>query len=349
MSFYLNFRITDIDRSTSKAAKVTFVETDQREISFYPGQFITFLFDIEGETVRRSYSICTAPSELPNIGIAIKEMDDGVVSKYLVQNLKEGDVVKAFPPMGNFTIYPGKLNERKMIMFAGGSGITPLFSMIKSVLEKEKNSNIDLYYANRFEEQIIFKEELEQLEKNYSNLNVVHTLTRPSEDWEGETGRIDKEKVKQFLESYSDDYLKEADFYLCGPEGMMEEVKTALADLQINEDKIHQESFTTAVIDEDEEIEEKPRDVTVIFEGKKHVITVQPEDSILETALEEGIELPHSCQMGQCSTCMAKLISGQLKLVEQTALDEEDFEQGYCLTCVGYPASDDVVVLYDDE
>lgn len=350
MSFYLNFRIKCIQQLTSNTIKIVFNEIDGKEISFLPGQFLTFFFDVEGKKVKRTYSICTSPSELPDIGIAIKAMEDGYASKYLVNNLRKGTTVQAFPPMGNFVIEPNPKQQRNIIMFAGGSGITPIFSMIKSVLETEIESYITLYYVNRYEEGIIFKNELEELHQKYQDkLKVIPSITKPTQNWDGETGRLDRKKSQELLKHFNEKTLKQSDYFLCGPAGMMEEVKSALNNFGVEETRIYQENFTTAVIDEDEEIEEKPRQVTVIFEGEKHVLTVQPEDSILETALDEGIDLPHSCQIGQCSTCMAKLISGQLKLVEQTALDDDDLGQGYCLTCVGYPASDDVAVLYDDD
>ncbi|MBN1301799.1 MAG: ferredoxin--NADP reductase [Melioribacteraceae bacterium] len=343
-------RITDINKNYKDTLCLTLRADDNKITDFLPGQFLTLLIDVEGEEVRRGFSIASSPDELPDIMLAIKKVDDGVISNYLYDKVEVGDRLKALSPLGNFTVRTNPDNTRHLVMFGAGSGITPLFSQLKSVLFNEPGSKITLFYGNRNEDSIIYKSELDELKSKFAeSFEIYYYLSKPDNEWEGPTGRISKEMAVNYLNTHPDAVGAKVDYYLCGPEEMMKEIIEVIKDKGLSSSKIHREIYHTSVIEDDEEIEEIPREVTVIFKGNEHKIIVNPDESILQKALATGLELPNSCQFGSCSSCKAKLISGQMKLIDQTALSEEELEQGYCLTCVGHPATDNVVILYDND
>lgn len=344
----LQLEITGINKEYKDTLCLTLREKDDRIKEFLPGQFLTLIFNINGEEVRRGFSISSSPNELPNIELAIKKIDEGVTSKYLYEELELGDVIESLPPLGNFTVQTQPNEKRYFVMIGAGSGITPLYSMIKTILSDEPDSKIKLLYGNRYEDAIIYKKELDVLAEHFrGKIKVDYYLSQPNKNWSGLTGRIEKEHILELLEN--ENIKSNANFYLCGPEGMMKTAIDTLKENGVVRKRIHREIYHTSVIDQGEEIEEKVRDVTIILNGDKHIVTVPPDVSIMQAAFEAGLEIPNSCQYGNCGTCKAKHLSGKLKLVDQTALTEEEIEHGYCLTCVGYPASDNVVILYENQ
>lgn len=342
------YKIIKIVVETSEAKTYILNEISGKKINFLPGQFLTFSISIDGEELRRTYSISSAPFELPNISITIKKSLSGNVSNYLVDNLKEGDILKAFPPLGKFTVEPSSETCRQLILFGAGSGITPLMSIIRSILYLEKQSTITLIYVNRNLDSIIYRKELDELEQLYNGrLKVIHILSQPGEEWKGLKGRINSSMAVDLLNQLN--VTKETHFYICGPTGMTNEILNTLEKLNIEAERIHTEYFSVIILQnaQDDDIEIKARKVTIIIDGKEHIVNVEPNDTILSSALEQGLDIPNSCNIGQCSTCKAKLISGKINLVEQTALSDSEIAQGYCLTCVGFPLSDDIVIDYD--
>jgi ring-1,2-phenylacetyl-CoA epoxidase subunit PaaE len=349
-SNYLNLNVEAIKQETEDTVSLLLKEKDDRDMSFFPGQFLTFIFNSNGEEVRRGYSIASSPDELPFLRVAIKKVKGGYATHHLLDSIHKNQRIKSLPPMGAFTIKPAPNIEREIVMFGAGSGLTPLISMIYSVLQNEPKSKIDLIYGNRNEDSIIFKDELEGLVKKYPDrFNLIYSLSLPSDNWNGLKGRITKEKTLDIISDLKIDSPEKIDYYLCGPEGMRNNVIEALTELNVGHDKIHKENFTIKIIEDDEEIEEIPREVTLIIHGERKRFVVDPGESIMEKGLTLGIDIPNSCQYGNCTTCKAKLLSGKLKLVDQTGLTEEEIQQGYCLTCIGYPASDNIVILYEDE
>lgn len=349
MNNTLTLIVDQIINETHDAISILLHEKDNRDLSFQPGQFLTFIFDADGIETRRGYSIWTTPDELPQVGVAIKKFKDGVTTKYLLNNLKVGDSITSLPPLGNFTVAPEIKNERTFVMFGAGSGITPLMSHLQTILKYEPKSKVILFYGNHDEDSIIFYDKLNSLQKEFSDrFFIEHSLSKPKNDWKGLRGRIDRNKTIELLEKYKTQFIGQVEYYLCGPEEMMQTVMNVLKVKNVDRKNIHREIYTTKVLDETDEIEEKEREVTIILNGERHKVLVMPGETILEKALAQGLEIPNSCQFGNCSTCKAKLLSGKLKLVEQTALTEEDIKQGFCLTCVGYPASDNVVIFYED-
>ncbi|MFA3782547.1 2Fe-2S iron-sulfur cluster-binding protein [Melioribacteraceae bacterium 4301-Me] len=348
MEKLLHLEVKNIIRETHDTVSFILTEKNGLKVDFLAGQFLTLLFNIDGEEIRRGYSISSSPYDLPTIRITIKKVKNGFASHKLLDEIKKGDILYSLPPLGNF-VYSTNGNGKKIFLFGAGSGITPLYSILKTALLEKEKPQVYLYYSNKTEKDIIFKEELEELQLRFPNNFILkHTLTQPSDDWKGDTGRITKEKAIEYLSKFNFDILEKAEYYLCGPEGMMKNVLDALVELKITKKKIHRENFTISILNEADQTEEVERDITIIFKDKAHKIKIKPDETILQKALSLGLELPNSCQIGECGTCRAKLLSGKLKLIEQTALSEDEIKLGYCLTCVGHPASDDVVILYED-
>lgn len=349
MDTHIKLRVENLFRETHDSITLELVEKDGKEINFKPGQFLTFIYNIDGEEIRRGYSISSSPENLPKIRVTIKKIEDGYVSDHIFDTLKVGEIINAVPPLGNFTVQPPTGSKRNLVFFGAGSGITPLTSMIEYTLHNDPKAKVFLYYGNRNLKSIIYKDLFDTLKKEYpNNFYVEHILSKPDENWKGVKGRITKEVTAEILKR---DFKKEkeiSDFYLCGPSDMMKNIIEALKEFGVEKNRIHREIYTTTVVDQDQEYEDIPRVVTIIFQDKEQKLTVNPGKSILHTALDAGLDLPNSCQYGNCSTCRAKLLSGQLKLIDQTALSDEEIEKGYCLTCVGYPVTDNVVILYED-
>lgn len=349
MGSFLNLEIKDIIKETSDTISLILQNKNGNEISFRPGQFLTFLFNNDGKEVRRVFSISSTPDDLPLLRVTIKIIHKDSPSSHWINKIKIGQTIKSLPPLGNFNVVPSAESEREFILFGAGSGITPLIPMIKSILKHEIKSKIVLYYGNRNEDSIIFKNEIDDLTKIYPlRFRVIHLLSNPSPEWKGLKGRITHPLVIELLSSILFVDTQNADYYLCGPEGMMQNVIQALDELKIDHKKIHRENFVVKILDDNDEIEQIEREVTIFIKGYKHTVMVQPGESILQKALQLGLDLPNSCQHGECGTCRARLLSGKLRLVSQTALSEEEINDGYCLTCVGYPANENVVILYED-
>lgn len=349
MGSYINLRIAEKHQETLDTVSIILEETEGKIESFIPGQFLTFLFKENGKEIRRGYSISSTPAELPFLRVTIKKVHQNSQSSNCVAKLKVGQVIKSLPPLGNFTVKQNNNPGNKIIMFGAGSGITPLFSMLKHLMLNDGNAIVHLMYGNRNENSIIFKKELEELTKSFNEkFSVTNILSKPDINWNGLRGRITKTSAIEFLKSLGINDANDYEYYICGPSGMMNEVFKALEELNVNPKNIHRENFSTKILTSGESIDEVVREVTIFINGRKNVVLINPGETILQKALEAGLEVPNSCQIGECGTCRARLLSGQVKLVNQTSLSEHDIADGYILTCVGYPASDNVVVLYED-
>lgn len=369
---YHNLTVKEVIRETPDAITIVF-EAPSREMNYEPGQFLTLIIPIEGEEVRRSYSLCSSPLTEANPAVTIKRVASGKVSNYLNDTLKPGNSVRVMKPMGNFTTTLDAANQRHVAMFGGGSGITPLMSLIKALLHVEPKSKVSLIYANRHEESIIFKQQLYELQVQYPDrFHVKHVLETVSDNLSCQGGMITAELLPQLLETLS---FQEpvSDYFICGPQGMMEQVTKGLHTLNIPPHQIHKESFVaetdkkkkTAAPENNEteaswdtaslpgafktnqEQTSETHEVTVIYDGETYKFAVDPKSSILQTAIALDIDLPYSCQSGMCTSCMGKCTSGKVKLDDDDSLTEDDLKQGYVLTCVGHPLTSDVVIEID--
>mgnify|MGYP000901460822 CR=1 FL=1 len=346
MQNYIRFQVLNFIQETTNTTTIVLKSLSDKPKTFLPGQFLTLFVDSNGDEVRFTYSITSLPQELPIIRITIKNNTNRQSS--LLNFIKPGDTIKSIIPLGTFTIT--NVEEQKNYFFFGaGSGITPLFPMIKDTLLNNCESNVFLFYGNKDESDIIFHKELEQLEAEFQNrFRVNYFLSQSLKNNSYKKGRISKEVVIEQLAVYNKSLTENADYFVCGPEGMMRSVIEGLKDIKIDSKRIHFEEFSLNVIDYDGEIELKDRDVIILLLGERYKIKVEAGKTILQKAIEENISIPNSCNYGSCGTCIAKLISGDVMLGSQSAINDNQKENGICLTCVGYPVSDNVVVLYEN-
>jgi len=325
----------------------------QQEFAFEQGQNITVKTTIAGEEIRRSYSICTAPFE-KKLSVAVKKVDDGKFSCYANSDLKAGDELDVLPPTGKFNTKLKTENKKQYLAFAAGSGITPVISIIKTTLHTEPQSSFTLVFGNRGRSTIIFFEELEALKNKYIDLfNFINILSREKTDAPINSGRIDPAKLVELDKLLG--YSGMDEFFICGPEEMIFTIKDFLLQHQVDEKKIHFELFTTpetkkvkTKIEKKQEADKQKSKVTAKLDGVIFDFDVEYDgDSIIDAALFQGIELPYSCKGGVCGTCKAKLLEGEVEMDAHYALEPEEIEQGYILTCQSHPKTEKVVIDYD--
>ncbi len=347
-SHYYDLRVKEVKKETKDAISILFEMPDPK-IAYESGQFLTLIQEIEGKEIRRSYSFSSAPGIDEDIAVTIKRVDGGLMSNYLPDNVKVGDVMKVMEPMGVFTITYQPEKKRHVVMFAGGSGITPMMSLIKSLLTKEPESVISLIYANRNIDSIIFKDELDKWQTRFEGrLQVIHILDEAPMNWQGHSGLLNRDMLVKLFERMPDWGIEKTDYLMCGPEGMMNNVQSLLAEQNIPKEKITKESFVAGILNKPSkstaEDAKVSRMVKIIYSGETYEVEVKPGKTILETALDKNIDLPFSCQAGLCTACRGKCLSGKVKLDEEEGLSSEELQDGYVLTCVGHPLTDDVVI-----
>ena len=349
---YYNLKVKDIIHETKDAIALVFEQPPEGKINYKAGQFLTLLATIQGKEVRRAYSFCSSPFVDKDLAVSVKRVEGGLMSNWIPDNLKPGQFLKVMEPMGQFVTEFRKENKRHLIMFAGGSGITPMMSIIKSILDQEPESICSLIYCNRNVDSVIFKGELDRLQTvDEGRLHVIHVLDNAPMNWQGYSGLLNHEMLKKLFERIPDWGIEKSTYLMCGPEGMMKNVETLLALQNISEDKIFKESFVAGVLDKEKKAEataaegvNTAHEVTIRYDGQEYKVMVQPNRFILETALDQGIDLPYSCQSGLCTACRGKALSGKVKLDEEEGLSQSERDEGYVLTCVGHPLTDDVVI-----
>jgi ring-1,2-phenylacetyl-CoA epoxidase subunit PaaE len=285
-----------------------------------------------------------------SLAITVKRVGKGLISNYLCDRLKVGDAVEVMEPMGHFIAEASAEKARNIVLFGGGSGITPLMSIIKTILPVEQKSRLFLVYGSRSEEDIIFKKQLDSLEQEYKGrFKVIHVLTKPSYTWHGYKTRINQASTVIFLKQDIAVPIADSEYFLCGPEGMMEQVTNSLKLFNVPAENIHKEHFfetnhKTVVVGVEEDPSLKEQTVTIKYEGKDYSLLVKPHETILEAALNQDIDLPYSCQAGMCTACMGKCVAGTVQMDEEDGLTDNEIKQGYVLTCVSHPMSAGVVI-----
>jgi len=349
---YYDLKVKDVIHETRDAVSIVF-EQPPSKVEYKSGQFLTLIVPMGGKEVRRAYSLCSSPFVDQDLAVMVKRVEKGAMSNWLPDNLKPGSRLKVMEPMGQFTTEYIKTNKRHLVMFAGGSGITPMMSIIKSILTQEPESIVSLIYCNRDIDSIIFKDELARWETKFEGrLHVIHVLDNAPMNWQGYSGLLNHEMLTKLFERIPDWGINNTTYLMCGPEGMMKNVESLLAMRHIPEQKIFKESFVQGTIDKEQKKEASPaesqalqdREVTIRYDGQEYKILVPANKAILETALDMGIDLPYSCQSGLCTACRGKALSGKVKLDEEEGLSQSERNEGYVLTCVGHPLTDDVVI-----
>lgn len=347
MATFYKVNIQEVKQETANAVSVVFniPQHLKADFKFEAGQYITLQKVINGEEIRRAYSICSSPKS-NEIRVAIKAVENGTFSTYATSELKAGDEIEISTPEGRFLLEP-KANKN-YIGFAAGSGITPILSMIKTVLENEPTSNFTLVYGNKTAADTIFYDELNALKETYSNQLKLHYIFSREEVKNQLRGRIDKSVTNYFVKNMYKEIAFDAAF-LCGPEAMIQEVSNTLESNKIPKENIHFELFTVSV-DEDaiSEVKEGTTEITVLLDDEETTFTMQQTDDILAASLRNDLDAPYSCQGGVCSSCMCKVTEGKAVMVKNSILTDSEVEEGLILACQAYPTTPKISIDFDD-
>ncbi|GAA3509713.1 phenylacetate-CoA oxygenase/reductase subunit PaaK [Aquimarina addita] len=315
-------------------------------VKYKAGQFLIVKILVKNKIQKRAYSFSSSPVKDKFLRITVKKVEKGLVSNYLCDSLKVGDKLEIEKPAGSFFVVPDKKVKSTYVLFAGGSGITPIFSIIRTVLDKEPLSKILLIYANRNKASIIFKDEIEKLETVYPTaFSVEHLLEKTQEDKANyHQDLLHEDLIAEIFQKHQITYDNHS-YMMCGPAGFMEKAKEILAKNGVSREKIKLEAFTTDVISSDE-AKDLISTLTIYQEDKKLTLDVPGDKTILQTAMKNNIILPYSCRAGMCSSCKARCISGKIHMTDGHFLSEEEVAQGNILTCISYPKSDTVSISF---
>ena len=350
MPKFKKLTIKNIKKETENAVSIAFnVPTELvEEFKFIAGQYITIRTTIEGKEVRRSYSICSSP-ESDELRVAVKEVKNGVFSNYATKKLKVGDVLEVAPPEGKFILQTATSHQNNYAAFVAGSGITPVISMIKSVLLKETHSSFVLVYGNKSSEDTIFKDEIESLKAKYPKRFFVQYVYSKKLEGDAILGRIDKSVVNLIVKNkFKTTAFNE--FYLCGPEEMINLVTTTLKENEVSANKIHFELFTTMYPTGNVESDnlDGTATITVLLDDEETTFEMSKKTLILTAALDKGLDAPYSCQGGICSSCLAKVTEGKAIMDANSILSEDEIEDGLILTCQAHPITNKITIDFDD-
>tara|TARA_R110001583_G_scaffold22614_2_gene84671 strand:+ start:1692 stop:2747 length:1056 start_codon:yes stop_codon:yes gene_type:complete len=350
MSKFHKLTIKEIKKETNHAVSILFdVPAELKsEFKFIAGQYITIRTSIDGKELRRSYSICSSP-ESNELCVAVKEVKNGVFSNYATKKLKAGAILEVAPPEGKFILQTATSHQKNYVAFTAGSGITPVMSMIKSVLLKEIHSTFVLVYGNKSAKDTLFKSEIDDLQARFPKRFFVQYLFSQKILDNAILGRIDKSIVNLILKNRFKNTSFDG-FYLCGPENMIDIVTSTLKENDIPLSKIHFELFTT--IYPSGAITSKNLDgiseITIILDDEETTFEMSKKKLILTAALDEGLDAPYSCQGGICSSCLAKVTEGKAIMDKNSILSEDEVNEGFILTCQAHPITQKLTIDYDD-
>ncbi|MGA0557645.1 2Fe-2S iron-sulfur cluster-binding protein [Larkinella sp. VNQ87] len=344
----LLLQVTEIISETRDTKTLMLQPTDGRPVPYRAGQFLTLLFDHLGHEVRRSYSLSSVPGE--PLTLTIKRVENGEISRFLLDHLRVGDVLRSLPPAGRFTLDPQPERQRDLVLIGAGSGISPLFGILKQALRDEPQSHVTLLNCNTSEQTIIFYDQLEALRNQYPDrFQLIHLLSQPSDDWR-KAGNIRRGRLNNWLlETMLPELVRferaKARWYVCGPFAFMRMVQFTLVYAGIRPDAIKKENFVIEPVTRTPPPElAKDHRMLLRFRGTEYDIDVPAYKSILQAALDHGVHLPYSCKGGRCSSCAARLQAGQVHMTINEVLTEHDLAEGWVLTCTGYPASEGLVL-----
>ena len=346
--------VRDLRRETADAVSMTFAIPAglAQDYAFAPGQYLTLRKVMDGEEVRRSYSICSIPDD-QELRIAVKRVDGGTFSGWVLDELKCGDQIDVMTPTGRFGVIHAPEQARVHVGFAAGSGITPIISIIRGILTREPNSRFFLFYGNRVADGILFRDTLEDLKDRFmGRFSVFYVLSQEEQDLPILHGRLDREKVEVLLRAMVPAEVIDHVF-VCGPVAMSEEIMATCVDLGIPSERVHVERFVS-------EFGGKPRPkrvsapeaqpkaiASLIVDGKRRDVPVAEGEVILDAALRAGMDLPYACKGGMCSTCRARIVEGETEMDINYSLEPWELAAGFVLTCQAHPVSERVVVDYD--
>lgn len=359
MNQFYSLKVASVAKNTRDAVVVTFDVPPELgdTFAFRPGQYLTLRTQLDGEELRRSYSICAAPGD-KLLRVAIKRLNDGAFSGWANEHLVAGQALDVMPPDGHFTVEFAPEHARRYAAFAVGSGITPILSLIKTALDIEPDSSFTLFFGNRASSAVLFREEIEDLKNRYmQRFSLVYVMSREHQDIDLFNGRLDGAKVEQLLNLWMPpsqiDYA-----FVCGPQDMTESVTQALRDKGLDKSQIKFELFGSPkgprALRTGHEARKAPGreqcELTVVQDGLTRTLTIEKnKDSVLDSALAQGVELPYSCKGGVCSTCRCKVIEGEVDMDANFALEDYEVARGFVLSCQSFPVTDKLVIDFDQE
>jgi ring-1,2-phenylacetyl-CoA epoxidase subunit PaaE len=358
-TLFHSLRIRDVRRETKDCVSIAFdVPSELRDaFAFSAGQYVNLRAFIDGDELRRSYSLCNAPHS-GEWRVAIKRVEGGCFSEYANTKLKTGDAIDVMPPDGKFCFAPSRDEKRHVVAIAAGSGITPILSIVTTLLEREPQSSVTLIYGNRRVRDIVFKEELEDLRDRFlARFQLFHVLSQEPVDSPILHGRIDEKKIVSIIDKIRSN-AQDIRAYVCGPGDLIDVAQRALHECGLSRDRVYREVFTpsqttaaraskpTAAPRKSETVPSAA--VTVIADGIERVLRVPFNgDSVLETALAAGIDAPYACKAGVCCTCRAQVLEGEVKMDANYTLEDHEVRRGFVLTCQSHPVTATVKLSYD--
>jgi ring-1,2-phenylacetyl-CoA epoxidase subunit PaaE len=349
MPSFKKLSIKEVKRETAAAVSILFSipSAFEPDYTFIAGQYVNLRLTLDGKEIRRAYSICSSP-ESGEVRIAVKAVKNGTFSSFANSKLKAGDLLEVGEPEGKFTFSPESHQQKNYAAFVAGSGITPVISIIKSMLKSEPNSSFVLVYGNKSPDETIFHQELHDLQLKYTGRLFVHYVYSQAKVDGALFGRIDKAAVN-FVLNTKHVALEFDKFYLCGPEEMINTVSKVLKENNISESAIKFELFTSSST---ENIEATTHDghtkITILVDDEETTFEMSQKQTILEAALKQGVDAPYSCQGGICSSCLARVTTGTAEMTKNSILSDDEIAEGLILTCQAHPTSADIVVNYDD-
>jgi len=349
MSIFYKFSVKEVTKETKNTVSVVFdiPEKDKNEFQFIPGQYITIQKEMDGKMLRRAYSICSSPNS-NELRIAIKEVENGVFSVYANNQLKVGDVLEVASPEGKFILNANKTNAKKYLAFVAGSGITPVLSMIKAVLETEIDSKFVLVYGSKSSDLTIFKNELDTLVTDFKNQLEVHYVFSQKLSDKAFFGRINLEIIHNVLK-HKYNTINFDEYFLCGPEEMINLVKDTLVNNEIDKSVIQFELFssTSAKKEINTDLSGNSK-ITILLDDDETSFEMRKDEIILNAALAHDLDAPYSCQGGICSSCLARVVEGNAVMDKNTILDADEVKDGLILTCQAHPTTAIIKIDFDD-
>jgi len=350
MSSFHNLSVKNIKRETDKSISISFnlPENLKASFAFKAGQYITLKTVIDGHEVRRDYSLCVSPKS-GELKVAIKEVNDGAFSAYANNTLKVGDTLEVAPPKGRFIFEPNDSKTKNIALFAAGSGITPILSIVKCALEEEVYSQVILVYGNKTTKDTMFLNELLELQHAYKDRFSIQFVFSQQDEDDSIFGRIEKSTVNYVMKNKHKHVEVDA-FYLCGPEAMIHTVKDVLTEHDIDENRIHFELFKAAKpVDVKEDVAAAgSTQISITVDDETTTFEMSQKQTILEAALDEDLDAPYSCQGGICSSCLARVTEGEATMTQNNILTESEIAEGLILTCQAHPTTPSIVIDYDD-
>jgi ring-1,2-phenylacetyl-CoA epoxidase subunit PaaE len=341
--------VQEVKRETKDAVSLLFSipEEFKSQYTFIAGQYVNVRLTLDGQEIRRAYSICASP-ESGEVRIAVKAVKNGTFSQFANSKLKANDLLEVGKPEGKFTFVPESHQQKNYAGFVAGSGITPVISILKSMLKSEPNSSFVLVYGNKSPEETIFHQELHDLQLKYTGRLFVHYVYSQTKTDGALMGRIDKSVVNYVLNNKHKE-IEFDKFYLCGPEEMINSVSKVLKERNVKDSAIKFELFSASSAENTEATShEGHTQITILVDDEETTFEMSQKQTILEAALKQGVDAPYSCQGGICSSCLARIKSGTAEMKKNSILSEDEIAEGLVLTCQAHPTSAEIVVDYDD-